>query len=844
MKRYSRSMLSIIVTAILTLSFVLPFVSVHAAIAPPSVTPGPWQVGDKVWVNGSSGEVTSGATVEAYWDIAAGPDAWLLNSTTGKPDGSYEMLITVPETDTGTHYIWVKDVSTGGTAQEAGGESIIPLLEVDPEAGLPDDTVTLTGSGFSADSGFNVTFYNATNVYSIVEDNDEETDEYGSFSINVDIPDPLDYGSYNFNVTDDTTPSTTVSFTLGASIVLDFDEGPEGSVVEVSGRGFTNGVQINESDVTYGGMAGMQIDGDDMTVDSNGEFVGDLIIPTMPGGTGDYLIVITDGVYSANETFTVDGVSTIDVNPTYGSPGATITVEGWNFTQIPDLTVSLDLNGTPLGTVETNAAGEFTTTFTVPAVAFKQYVVNATMATMLNEAMHGFKVGIIAIIISPTSGPTGTEITLTGTGFETGDYNATLGGEMVIEGGTVSGAETLSDTFFVPVLDPGVYDLVVNDEADNELTTSFTVTEGISLTATPSEAAIGYNISFYGENFAEQNETDLTWYVYNSTWEEEITGMVNYTDSIAAIEVSEYGNFTGVWTVPDSLILNVTHPMEYYINATDDEGLYAETMITIVEEEVEIRPTSSTYSLGDTVTFRIRATFRKMDSYLEIRDPEGELYFMSVFENADWTTVEPWQVVQIRNQVDDSSGYPYSIPTDAMIGLWGWSLFDTDDEVIENGTITVIPTTAAQVDQRLTALEGGLSDLADDIAGVTSELEDDIEALSDSIADVSSEVDDLKSEIVSDLADDIAAAKDAAAAAGAAVADLEQTVSDIAETAADAKSSADSAKTSAEAAKTAAEDAKTATSGLQTLVYAAIGASLIAAVAAVFGIMQLSSKLA
>jgi hypothetical protein len=844
MKKYSRSMLSIIITAILTLSFVLPFVSVHAAIAPPAVTPGPWQVGDKVWVNGSSGEVTSGATVEAYWDYAAGPNAWLLNSTTGNPDGSYEMLITVPEAETGTHYIWVKDVSTGGTAQEAGGESVIPVLEVDPDAGLPDDTVTLSGTGFSAESGFNVSFYNATDVYQIVENNAEETDEYGSFSINVDIPDPLDYGPYTFNVTDDTTSNVLVAFTLGASILLDFDEGPEGSVVEVSGRGFTNGVQINESDVTYGGMAGMQIDGDKMTVDSNGEFTGDLIIPTMAGGTGDYVISITDGIYSATDTFTVDGVATIDVNPTYGSPGATITVEGWNFTQIDGLTVNLDLNGTSLGSTETDVNGEFTTTFTVPAVAFEQYVVNATMGSMLNEAMHGFKVGIIAIIISPTSGPTGTEVTLTGTGFETGLYNATLGGEMVIEDGTVSGAETLSDTFFVPVLDPGVYDLVVNDEVDNELTTSFTVTEGISLTPTPAEAAIGYNVSFYGENFAEMNETDLTWYVFNSTWSEEITGMVNYTDTIIAIQVSEYGNFTGIWTVPDTLILNVTHPQVYYINATDDEGLWAETMITIVEEEVEIRPTASTYSLGDTITFRIRATFRKAGAYLEIRDPEGELYFMSVFANNEWTEVDPWQVVQIRNQVDDSSGYPYSIPTDAMIGQWGWSLFDVDDEVIENGTIAVLPTTAAQVDQRLNALEGGLSDLADDIAGVTSELEDDINALSNSIADVSSEVDDLKSEIVSDLADDIAAAKDAAAAAGAAVADLEQTVSDIADTAAEAKSSADSAKTSAEAAKTAAEDAKTATSGLQTLVYAAIGASLIAAVAAVFGIMQLSSKLA
>jgi uncharacterized protein YoxC len=844
MKKYSKSILTIIVTTILTLSFVLPFVSVHAAIAPPSVTPGPWQVGDKVWVNGSASEVTSGATVEAYWDIAAGASAHLLNSTTGKADGSYEMLVTVPEAETGTHYIWVKDVSTGGTAQEAGGESVIPTLEVDPEAGLPDDTVTLMGTGFSAESGFNVSFFNSTAVYQLVEDNDEETDEYGSFSISVDVPSPLSYGSYWFNVTDDTTSNETVAFELGASIVLDFDEGPEGSVVGVSGRGFTNGVQINESDVSYGGVAGMQIDGDDMTVDSNGEFTGDLIIPTMAGGTGDYVIVITDGVNTANDTFTVDGVATIDVNPTYGSPGATITVEGWNFTQIAGLTVNLDLNGTSLGSITTDANGEFITTFTVPAVAFDQFVVNATMDTMLNEAMHGFKVGIIAIIISPTSGPTGTKVTLTGTGFETGDYNATLGDEMVIEGGAVSLAETLSDTFFVPVLDPGVYDLVVNDEADNELTTSYTVTEGISLTATPDEAAIGYNISFYGENFAAQNMTDLTWYVYNSTWSDEITGMVNYTDTIIAIEVSEHGNFTGIWTVPDSLILNLTVPNIYHVNATDDEGLYAETTITIVEEEVEIRPTASTYSLGDTITFRIRATFKKIGSYLEIRDPEDELYFMSMFSSSEWTVVEPWKVVQIRNQVDEASGYPYMIPTDAMIGEWSWSLFDADDEVIANGTITVLPTTAAQVDQRLTALEGGLSDLADDIAGVTSELEDEIDSLSDQISDVSSEVDDLKTEIVSDLADDIAEAKDAAAAAGAAVADLEDTVSDIADTAADAKSSADSAKTSAEAAKTAAEDAKTATSGLQTLVYAAIGASLIAAVAAVFGIMQLSSKLA
>jgi hypothetical protein len=42
--------------------------------------------------------------------------------------------------------------------------------------------------------------------------------------------------------------------------------------------------------------------------------------------------------------------------------------------------------------------------------------------------------------------------------------------------------------------------------------------------------------------------------------------MVNYTDLITAIEVSENGNFTGIWTVPGSLLLGNT----YTVNATDD----------------------------------------------------------------------------------------------------------------------------------------------------------------------------------------------------------------------------------------------------------------------------------
>jgi hypothetical protein len=55
---------------------------------------------------------------------------------------------------------------------------------------------------------------------------------------------------------------------------------------------------------------------------------------------------------------------------------------------------------------------------------------------------------------------------------------------------------------------------------------------------------------------------------------------------------------------------------------------------------------------------------------------------------------------------------------------------------------------------------------------------------------------------------------------------------------------ADAAKTAADGAKAAADNAAAAANGLTTLVYAAIGASLIAALAAIVALMQISRKIA
>jgi hypothetical protein len=180
-------------------------------------------------------------------------------------------------------------------------------------------------------------------------------------------------------------------------------------------------------------------------------------------------------------------------------------------------------------------------------------------------------VSTCSIIINPTSGPSGTIVTLNGTGFANGDYNMSFGTQEAYLTGTVVD-ENISDTFFVPTIEPGIYDIIVTDSDGSARITQFIVTATTTLRA----RSIGHNLSIDGEHFSNEAGTGLTWYVYNSTWQ---NGPLLVNESYGnQVTVTEDGNFTGYWIVPETLVLGNI----YTINATDDNGLWARTTITIV----------------------------------------------------------------------------------------------------------------------------------------------------------------------------------------------------------------------------------------------------------------------
>jgi hypothetical protein len=329
----------------------------------------------------------------------------------------------------------------------------------------------------------------------------------------------------------------------------------------------------------------------------------------------------------------------------------------------------------------------------------------------------------------------------------------------------------------------------------------------------PIQAANGYNITIYGYNFAEDNDgEDIAFVLWNATDDWDITNDVyNYSSgldvqkAVTLEKAEDAGTFEAWWEVYADDVLGLG---TYWLNVTDNEGLFAQIQIDVVEEVVAVTPKKSSYSIGETVAFNIRSTFSQTGAYIKIYDPDMNLYWQTDPLNT-WLSVGYEKVVPFYSQV--SGANPMVLISDAPLGTWTWKMYNVDDDLLEEGTFAV--TEAA----------------ADVVAGQVQDLANDITDLADQLSDVTSEFDDVKS----DIADLSAIAEQAVAAANAAT----DAVNSVAAT-------ANQANTAAENAATAAEAARDAANSLTTLVYGAIGAALVAALAAIVSLMQISRRIA
>jgi hypothetical protein len=686
-----------------------------------------------------------------------------------------------------------------------------------------------------------------------------DSDELGSFVKSTKVPEDSDLGpgAYWVHGYDAKGNTDDDDFDIGAVILLDVEEGPTGTVVEIRGRGYDPAefIEYGEVNITDGTNAVDCYIVDKPTggvdVKDDGDFKLEIVIPTVDDLDDYDTIMVTDGVTPAAEAdFEVLGDAEIEIDPEYGVQGASIEIQGWNFTQISGEEVSIELWDSDLTakvedikTFDTDSDGQFDGTFTVPAVAGDAYKIVAAMTdtdAYNIDADSGFRVGLMIVILSPSSGPTGTEVTLTGTGFtDDGPWNATFEDISIFDAEVCDGTGSLSEAFFVPNVDVGTYTITVLDEdTEIEVESEYTVTAKAMVELDPMNAPNDYNVSIEGLHFIADEGEGIEAVLYNVTddgevdedWDIDLKHRWDHDDDddtiglIRDAQLNEDGNFSAFFDVPveddislGDYILNITTE-----NPGDGPDIIVQVDFSVVTETIAISPRKASFAIGDTVAFAIESSFEQLNSYIEIYDPEGTLYWKT--DGIDeWVKVGTVRLVPFYGQ--SVNGYPMTLPTDAPLGTWSWEYYEEDDDELDSGTFAVTAAPADILADQLAELSGDMESLTTDFSSLTS----DVAALSGA---------------VSTLAETVDTAVSAANAARAAADEAADAISEIATTANSAKDAADAAKSAADAAKESADTAGEAASGLTTLVYGAIGASLIAALAAIVSLMQISRRIA
>ena len=638
-------------------------------------------------------------------------------------------------------------------------------------------------------------------------------------------------------------------FTVGAVLTATPDEVDVGDLVTLSGRGYTPGSTIGQVNVTIGGIVAVIDDYETSeAINSKGEWSFKVFVPQIPDKEEDYDVVVTDGAKSADTEIEVNAKAKITITPDYGPQGQTVSITGVNFPNLKEEEIVVELNGVDIDDFETSSDGSFSGTFRIPAVGDGDYEINAFWdnpgANDIISDTADFRIGSILILLSDDEGPTGLRVILSGNGFSIdGGWNATFGDIVIFEDEQADGSGLLSTmSFWVPQVEPGTYDITVLDE-DSEIAvvTEFTVTDTTSFVMDPSTAPAGYNVTFEGMYWSENQDGDfdLEFVVFNDTEEWDITSDVykvssDYDDGfgLGPLQPIKTGDFDGSeaddgaflawWYIGDADPTEATDVFSkgtYTLNVTsgDDEEYVYQMTFVVGDEHSSIAPRKTTFRIEDTVSFDIQHSFGNNPAsdiaggMVDIYDPSGDLYWRTDdLVGGIWIKSGMYYYVPVAEQVDNNN--PMILLDDAPLGEWSYEWYEENgDDLIAEGTFMVELSTANEV------------------SGKIDDLNTQIMSLQDSVSGVSSEFDTVRSDIA-----DVAAIAEQAVAAANSAADAIQTVAQTANTASQA----------AQDAAEAANAAKDAASGLTTLVYGAIGASLVAALAAIVSLMQISRRIA
>ncbi|MFC1971510.1 IPT/TIG domain-containing protein [Chloroflexota bacterium] len=373
--RIVRIMTSLI--ALFLLMLMVPATPVMAQDGSISVSPSRGEVGDEIDISGdgfdpsdyvylffSSYETDEGddmSDLDAYEYLGRDRTGSLGSSD----EGEFEISVDIPDDLTdgdedeivgfGIYYIYASYDSDGDNIVDSDDFSITGI-ELDTVQGNVGDEVEITGGGFTDRDDIEV-FYDGDEID--IESGDTETDRDGEFESTIVIP-ASTAGDHDIQVEIDRDEAE-VEFTVMPAVTFSPASGNVGDQITVSGNGFGG----NKDLTIYFNNAPVTLASGTARTDSDGSF-DNLRFEVPPQGSGTYDVMVRDSANNsatAKTKFTIAG--TVDMSPTSGNVGTTITASGTGF--ILGSAVTIKYDGNQITTTTVQSGGTFSTEFAAPA---------------------------------------------------------------------------------------------------------------------------------------------------------------------------------------------------------------------------------------------------------------------------------------------------------------------------------------------------------------------------------------------------------------------------------------------------------------------------------------------
>jgi hypothetical protein len=351
---------------------------------------------------------------------------------------------------------------TSSAAQaQCGG----PTIELSPKHGLPGTDVIVSGETFSADVLVDI-YYDGDPIAT------DRTSSNGAFTVVITIPE--DCSGHHQVLVKGKYSSVFTYFTVTPGLTVSPENGPPGMTVTVEGKGFAS--DEDGIELLYYVADGYQTVDSGIVANGKGSWEASFQLPA--SGRGEHKI---DAQGTISQLYNVEGTifevtAGISLDKSAGFVGDTVTMTGSRFAA-HEMGIQILFDGQPVVTdIKANSQGEWEASFDVPDMPTGEYTITAEGDQTGKEDVGGLSFGIEPdIVLSPTQGHVGTNLTVTGHGFVADETV-----DIMYDGGVVATAETDDEghfqaSFSAPESQYGEHLVAAGYGGENHVNTPFTM---------------------------------------------------------------------------------------------------------------------------------------------------------------------------------------------------------------------------------------------------------------------------------------------------------------------------------------------------------------------------------